>query len=436
MLAGHSTPAPSRRPDRWRVAVVAATALAVLAGCSSGGSDAASDRTGSTTSTTTTSSKATEPGALRLEGDTYVVPDPLPKGTPGQLIASRSVEPTKALGNAQRTQLLYHSVDHQGTDRAVSAVVLVPAGTPPAGGWPVVSWGHGTTGVADACAPSTTDNLFYNEYAQEARSFLDAGYAVVATDYIGLATPGLHPYLVGDEEGAAMADAVTAARSVEPSLGDRWFAVGHSQGGQAALFATINPKVEGRTAPTAAIAMAPANSLELALPAVAHGDAPADIVYGTYMVAGLSTVDPSVELGDVLGSEGKANERFILEEGCLLDTYPKLDPDRVDQIFDLTDAEAQDLSERIAVYGDPERHGVAGPVLVIQGETDKDVPAAVTRNMVAALKADGHELAYREYQGRNHDQVLGPSICDQLDFLAANGGVPVEDCSPYETDLT
>ena len=429
---------PSRRAHPTLALVLA---LAVLgAGCRS--SDDAGRSSGSTTkptdrSTTSVAAEGTaEPAALQIQGDAYVVPDPLPAGDPGTVIATRAASPTKALGQAERTQFVYHSVDHEGTDRAVSAVLLVPKGTPPKGGWPVVSWGHGTTGVADACAPSTTDNLFYDEYAQEARSFLDAGYAVVATDYLGLATPGLHPYLVGDEEGAAMADAVTAARSIEPSLGDRWFAVGHSQGGQAALFATINPKAKGRTPPAAAVAIAPANSLELALPAVAHGDAPADIVYGAYMVAGLSTVDPSVELGDVLGPEGKANEQFILEEGCLLDTYPKLDPDRVDQIFDLTDAEAQDLSERVAVYGDPERHGVAGPVLVIQGETDKDVPAAVTRNMVAALRADGHELGYREFPGRNHDEVLGPSICEQLDFLAANGGVAVDGCTPYETDLS
>ena len=41
----------------------------------------------------------------------------------------------------------------QGTV-AVSGTVAVPKGKAPKGGWPVVSWAHGTIGIADACAPS------------------------------------------------------------------------------------------------------------------------------------------------------------------------------------------------------------------------------------------------------------------------------------------
>ena len=31
---------------------------------------------------------------------------------------------------------------------------MTPRGRPPKGGWPIVSWGHGTAGIADRCAPS------------------------------------------------------------------------------------------------------------------------------------------------------------------------------------------------------------------------------------------------------------------------------------------
>ena len=36
----------------------------------------------------------------------------------------------------------------------MTGMVAVPNGTAPAGGWPVVTWGHGTNGMADVCAPS------------------------------------------------------------------------------------------------------------------------------------------------------------------------------------------------------------------------------------------------------------------------------------------
>ena len=41
---------------------------------------------------------------------------------------------------------------------------------------------------------------------------LSQGYIVVATDYPGLGTDGIHPYLIGESEGRAVLDLVRAAR--------------------------------------------------------------------------------------------------------------------------------------------------------------------------------------------------------------------------------
>ena len=71
----------------------------------------------------------------------------------------------------------------------------------------------------------------------EAASLLENGYAIAATDYPGLGTPGPHPYLVGDSEARAVIDSVRAARSFPGLENSTRYAVwGHSQGGQAALF--------------------------------------------------------------------------------------------------------------------------------------------------------------------------------------------------------
>ena len=371
-----------------------------------------------------------------LKGHTYQVPDPLPAGKPGTVLATEEQDPAPRLADATRTRFLYRSQDQAGRDSAVSGVLLVPKGTAPKGGWPVIAWGHGTTGVADVCAPSQTDNLFYNEYAQEATSFLDAGYAVVATDYLGLGTPGMHGYLVGRDEGNAVVDSVRAARQIAPDLSTDWFAVGHSQGGQAALFATTSAKRAPELHLRGAVAIAPASGLEAALPAITQGAVPADLVYGTYAIAGLTTVDDTVTLKDELGPAGLANYELITEGGCLLDTLPELGAVQVADIFDLTPERATDLSARIGRYGDPERVGTKGPVLVVQGETDVDVPAGLTDRMVDVLKARGDDVELRMYPKLNHDQVLGPSICDVLGWLGDHGGTSAEGCTPYETDLT
>lgn len=424
-----------RRGQRcWAVLVVAG--VFAVAACSSDASDGAGRQPVDRTTSSTAAPATAEPARLEVRGSTYVVPDPLPAGEPGDVLATASRPPTDRLGRADRTLLLYRSATGAGEPTAVSAVLLVPPGEAPAGGWPLISWGHGTTGVADVCAPSLTDNLFYNEYAQEAAAFLEAGYAVVASDYVGLGTPGMHSYLVAADEGNAMVDAVTAARAVEPDLSADWFTVGHSQGGQAVLAATRAAGRSPNTRLRAAVAIAPASTLEAALPAVLADTAPADLVYGIYALAGLSTVRPGLDLSDVLGPEGRSRLDLLTETGCLLDTAAELRGVDVADIFALEPEAVAALSDALGDAADPDREPTVGPVLVVQGATDLDVPEAITAGMVARLQALGSDVTYRPYAGLNHDEVLGPSMCDVRSWLADHGGVPVADCTPQPTDLS
>lgn len=66
---------------------------------------------------------------------------------------------------------------------------------------------------------------------------ISQGYIVVATNYPGLGTGGIHPYLIGESEARAVIDSVRAARDMPNSGATNRFAVwGHSQGGHAALY--------------------------------------------------------------------------------------------------------------------------------------------------------------------------------------------------------
>src|SRR3954462_7505330 len=169
-----------------------------------------------------------------------------PKGLPkqhGTLIWARKAGGLAPLSNAKYTQLvLYSSRTPQGAKDAISGSVSVPRGKPPKGGWPVITWAHGTTGVADICAPSrdgldpsaNTGETYING---DLNAWLDAGYAVLRTDYEGLGTPGKHPYLIGTSEGRSVLDIVAAARQLDPNISKRYLIAGHSQGGHAALYA-------------------------------------------------------------------------------------------------------------------------------------------------------------------------------------------------------
>src|SRR5271170_7612565 len=73
-------------------------------------------------------------------------------GPIGSLIREEPRSGAAAGGAAHK--VLYRSTKPDGSPIAVSGIVIVPAGQPPAGGWPIVAWAHPTTGVVSHCAPS------------------------------------------------------------------------------------------------------------------------------------------------------------------------------------------------------------------------------------------------------------------------------------------
>jgi pimeloyl-ACP methyl ester carboxylesterase len=138
---------------------------------------------------------------------------------------------------ASAYRILYRSTGLNGEPVAVSGVAIVPADDA-ASDRPIVAWAHPTTGVVPRCAPSLGMLVF--QTMQGLREMVARGYVVVATDYPGLGTKGPHPYLVGVSEGRAVLDSVRAARLLPNNQAGKRFTVwGHSQGGQAALYAGI-----------------------------------------------------------------------------------------------------------------------------------------------------------------------------------------------------
>jgi len=141
-----------------------------------------------------------------------------------------------AAGRAER--ILYSSTDWRDPARAatVSGIVFLPKGEPPKGGWPVLAWAHGTTGIADVCAPSFLPRSPRD--TQYLGYWLDHGYAIVATDYVGLGTPGVHPYLQYRAEGISVLDGIRAALARYPALNPaKIVTMGQSQGSEGAIAA-------------------------------------------------------------------------------------------------------------------------------------------------------------------------------------------------------
>ncbi len=153
----------------------------------------------------------------------------------GVLLSSTPIAGAPAGASAYRIR--YQSRAVGGERNQVTGVVIVPNGRAPQGGRDIVAWAHGTSGVAESCAPSQSKALY--ESIAGLKDLLAAGYAVVATDYAGLGTPGPHPYLAGDGSAYSVLDSIRAAREFgRGSIGNRFVVWGESQGGHAALWTT------------------------------------------------------------------------------------------------------------------------------------------------------------------------------------------------------
>ena len=130
-------------------------------------------------------------------------------------------------------RILYHSRSASGQDVAASGVVLFPAEKkPPSGGWPVIAWAHGITGVARSCAPSLRRNLGHGPFLS---MYVNLGYALVATDYTGLGTSFRNAFLDAPSNAMDVIASIPAARQALPQIGSRWIVMGAAEGGLAAI---------------------------------------------------------------------------------------------------------------------------------------------------------------------------------------------------------
>ena len=155
-------------------------------------------------------------------------------GAPGTLIRQEPM--SGAPLDAKAYRVLYRSTGLKGEPIAVSGAVIIPRGPVPPEGRPIVAWAHPTTGIVPHCAPSLAH--FFFQQVQGLREMVERGWIVAATDYPGLGTPGPHPYLVGVSEGRAVLDSLRAAKILAGKEAGKHVALwGHSQGGQAVLFA-------------------------------------------------------------------------------------------------------------------------------------------------------------------------------------------------------
>ena len=373
--------------------------------------------TTSTTTTTTTTTIPTEilsgPGELELTW-------PLRYGEPGELIDIEHLG--EFGGDFSGHRILYHSRNKDGEDIAVSGYALVPlSDQPPEGGYPVVAYAHGTTGMADICAPSegVEDSLseFRLNETLVTKTLVGMGYAVVATDYEGLGTPGIHPYLVGESEANSVLDSVRALRDWGgDKFSDTFVALGVSQGGHAVLHAgqywrDYAPELDL----AGVVAVAPPSQFESIETSYETdlGKTFLMMIFGAYADA-----YDEVETSDILAPRGVE----LLEElekrciGSLSDIFAELDVRELQAVDD--PLEVPGLRE-IARENDVNRRALPAPLLIVHGSDDNiveyDRSARLCPQIIGLPRQGPTQMI--TFVGEDHYTISLASASDMADWI-------------------
>ncbi|WP_255434260.1 lipase family protein [Cellulosimicrobium sp. TH-20] len=364
----------------------------------------------------------------------YDAPD-APPDAPGSLLRAEPF--TRQIPDgATAWRILYTTTLDEGEPTVASGLVVVPDGVGTDGGAPppVVAWAHGTTGFARGCAPSVLDEPFESGAFFLLDDVLARGWALVATDYAGLGTPGPHPYLVGQGEARSVLDAVRAARALgDATLGEQTVVWGHSQGGHAALWTGAVAPAYAADVPLAGVAaLAPASDLTAM---VSHlENVPGGSVFASYVVAAYDAAYPDADAIEAVrpGARLVVHEmasRCLSEPGALVSVAEALSMDQPLWTTDPTDGA---LGERLAE--NVPTGAVEAPLLVAQGASDPLVLPSTQDAYVGERCAAGQPVDYRTYEGRDHVglvQADSPLASDLVRWTEARlaGEPPTPTCA-------
>ncbi len=328
-------------------------------------------------------------------------------------------------------KLTYVTTNAAGRRALSTGTVFIPKGKAPRGGWPVISWTHGTSGLGDACAPSRMGPTLPGRDLAYLRTWMSQGYAIVATDYAGLGTADLPAYLNSSSEAHNAVDMVRAGHSyttrrlpASQRLSNRWVVVGQSQGGGAAISTARHATAfSGRD-------LRYLGAVGTGVPAYIEGYVsllgpkvppvalpPGLTAYLTYIVESLRRWRPDLGIDGILTSTGRKYLK-LARTSCVVAFDKRLKGVSVGDYFTRPLAALPNWTATINGYLKMPESGFDKPFFMGHGLTDTDVPYAATAAYAARLKANAQPVTFITYR-TDHSGALTRSQADTLPFVRA-----------------
>lgn len=343
----------------------------------------------------------------------YTPPDPIPTAL-GTVIRREPLDVDIAGGTAQR--LLYVSERPDGTPAVSGAMIFIPS-TPFEGERPVVAWEHGTLGMGDACVPSRAADPIA-DMTTWIGPMMAQGWVVVATDYVGLGTPGPNQYLIAQSEVRDVVNAVRAARNIpEAQAGSRYTTFGHSQGGHASIWTGhLGPDYAPELTLIGVSAAAPA--LNLSDIAGAQWDTPVGWVIGSDLIESWPTFYPDIPVDSILTDAGRDASARLAAECIAQSGIEALIREKLGQQIFVKNPLEEPLWAAAMKEQTPPPLPASMPMFMVQGTADEVVLPWPNAMIQQSWCEAGSDISVLWLGGVNHQDAARVGGLAALDWIA------------------
>ena len=331
---------------------------------------------------------------------------PLPPGEPGDLIRSQPFDDYDLPEGVSAFRILYHSLAATGADVAASGVVLIPRGDVPKRGWPVIAWAHPFIGVARTCAPSLMRSL---DSGSVLSMYVNLGYAVVATDYVGLGTSFRNASFDAQSNASDVINLVKAARKAVPQLGTRWVAIGEADGGRSALFVSeLQNQTEDQNY-LGSVSISGGLDLRVEIEQLWQGNWQDRFAFLAY---GIKTDYPAFRLGEMLTPKGQGRYETVTQTCSPPAAEATLLPAETLRQGWQTLPSVKQFLLRNSLGSKPSHV----PLLVISAEDPK---VSADAKVVTRMCGQKDRIMFETYPGLHPNDLFGTSIATQLSWIKA-----------------
>ncbi len=204
-----------------------------------------------------------------------------------------------------------------------------------------------------------------------------------------------------------MLDAVRAARALAPSrLSTATAVVGHSEGGQAALWAgQLQPSYAPGLALRAIVASAPGANLVGALP---HAEDSPELEANVLRLLGAWNRTYGLPINGLLTAAGIRDVSLLMSDQPIPDAAPpfRAPPSRSAALM------------RLARLNTPGAARIPAPILMLVGTADQEVPPASNIALARSLQQRGDAVRLMVFRGAGHNDTPADGASAIFAFLA------------------